>query len=58
MVNVVIFPKKCPHCNAVMTFVKKMYYHWLQCDNDSCPAFVPEDNTGGESRYTYAESSH
>lgn len=56
-VQVTYFPKKCPHCRSDMTVIKKMYSTWMQCDNDDCPVFVPEDNTGGERRYIYAESA-
>lgn len=56
-VEVVYFPKKCPHCGNVLTLVKKMYSQWMQCDNDACPDFVPEDNTGGEHRYFFAQTA-
>jgi len=56
MIDVVYFPKKCPHCQTVLTVIEKMYWKWMQCDNDLCPDFVPEDNTGGEHRFYYAES--
>lgn len=52
-VEVVYFPKKCPHCRTVLATHKKFSGFWMECENDRCPVFVREDNTGGESRYTY-----
>lgn len=37
MVEVIRFPKKCPHCKIVLTQVKKMRTQWLECKNGECP---------------------
>jgi hypothetical protein len=36
-VEVIYFPKKCPHCKEILFPVKKMYNSWLECRNQECP---------------------
>jgi hypothetical protein len=37
MVNVVIFPKRCPHCKTAMGSVRKFSCEWLECRDMGCP---------------------
>lgn len=36
MVEVIYFPKPCPHCKDILFPVNKMYHSWLECRNDNC----------------------
>lgn len=57
-VNVILFPKKCPHCGQVMeqrewTGIRERGV-MVQCRNDNCPHFTAVDpNTIGRYRYEY-----
>jgi len=35
-VEVVQFPKPCPHCSMTMQEIKQMYTSWLECYNPGC----------------------
>lgn len=37
MVEVVHFPKRCPHCGSVLASIRKMYCRWMECQNKVCP---------------------
>jgi NAD-dependent DNA ligase len=37
MVEIIQFPKKCPHCKKVLTHIKKMSATWFECENTECP---------------------
>lgn len=36
MVDVVNFPKKCPHCSVILQYIRKMHCSWLECANAAC----------------------
>lgn len=42
MVEVITFPKPCPHCKGILFPVKKMYTSWLECRNEKCSYLVNE----------------
>ena len=45
-------PHLCPHCGVELVRIDKISCSWRECQNSECPEYVPEDNTGGEVRYS------
>lgn len=35
-IEIIVFPKTCPHCGVVMKLTKKLHCSWLECHNFDC----------------------
>lgn len=44
-VEVIYFPKPCPHCKEMLFRVEKMSVAWSECRNEKCPFIVNQPRT-------------
>lgn len=41
-VEVIYFPKPCPHCGEMLFRINKMSMAWSECRNTKCPFIVTQ----------------
>lgn len=55
MIEIMQFPKKCPHCKTTLEVIKKTYQQWMECPNQDCP-YLQTGPMGQHWPYMYANT--